>query len=124
MKPFWEKAVKHADAYTPGIADVSAWIRGAGNIWVENKAIAHWPRYPDTPVTLGLEDLQRAFLIARRGFLFARVGRTYLLWDHLWLDRIDTHHATRRRVERVAVRIWNNKVIWKEFAECVRKRYA
>lgn len=124
MKPFWSKPVKHADGFTAGIADLSAWLMPAGNIWIECKALDKWPARSRTPVKFGLDDLQKDFLLERRGWLWCRVRREYLLFNHnsaFWL--IDTPDATQEVVRSWAHKIWNNSVNWKEFALCVGQRY-
>jgi hypothetical protein len=122
MKRYWDWPVKHADGYTEGIADLSAWIRPAGNIFIELKALERWPARASSPVVLGLEELQRYFIVERRGWLFVRVGREYLLFDanetFVWVDRAE---ATQAVLRQVATKVWKNSVNWKEFARWVKR---
>ena len=123
MRKLWRKPVKHADAFTSGIADLSAYIRPVGNIWIECKALDKWPKRPYTVVKFEMDDLQRDFLLERKGWLWCRVGREYLLFhysDAYWI--VDTEQATQERLRRVATKIWVNKVDWNEFASIVSGR--
>lgn len=123
MRKLWRKPVKHADAFTSGIADLSAYIRPVGNIWIECKALDKWPKRPYTVVKFEMDDLQRDFLLERRGWLWCRVGREYLLFhysDAYWI--VDTEQATQERLRRVATKIWVNKVDWQEFAAIISRR--
>jgi hypothetical protein len=123
MRPYWRGAVKHADGFTAGIADLSAWIAPAGNIWIELKATQAWPSRGTTPVKFGLDDLQKQFLWNRRGWVLARVRREYLLFTHALAQELDTPAATRGHLTYWATRIWDRSINWKEFSECVGKRY-
>lgn len=124
MRPYWRGGVKHADAFTAGIADVSGFIEPAGNVFIELKALDDWPKRPQTPVKFGLDDLQKQFLVDRRGWLLCRVKRQYLLFTHsMALLLVDRPEATRDTLYNQAGMIWNNAIDWKEFAECVAKRY-
>jgi hypothetical protein len=121
MKRRWKKPVKHADAYTEGIGDLSAWIWPVGNVFIELKALRQWPKRPETKVSLGLSDAQRDFLEMRRGWLFVRVGKEYLLFDWRAVfcidvqDKPQTAHMLRSR----ACQVWKNSVNWKEFEEWI-----
>lgn len=124
MKPYWKGGVKHADAYTPGIADLSGFIAPAGNVFIELKALDKWPTRPGTKVVMGLDYLQKAFLVDRKGWLLCRVRREYLLFDHndaYWI--VDTEQATQGELRMRAKMIWVNRINWKEFSECVAERY-
>jgi len=119
----WELPVKHADAFTAGIADLSAWIAPAGNIWIELKSRAIWPRKEDSIVKFELDALQKRFLVARRGWCLCRCAREYLLFTHAMATRLDTQEATRAALYTWALAVWKNRIDWKEFAECVSRRY-
>lgn len=120
MKPHWVKGVKHADAFTAGIADVSGFITGVGTVWIELKAITDWPKRPATPVNFGMDELQRAFLWGRQGWLFVRVRREYLLFDYRAAqNEIDLPFTTKARALESATKIWRNSVNWKELARCL-----
>jgi hypothetical protein len=123
MRPHWKKPVKHADAFTEGVADLSAWIAPAGNIWIECKTLARWPVRPFTRVRLGLEPLQVDFLRERRGWLWVRVGREYLLFDHSVMCIAGfADGMTQGALRMQTVQIWKNSVNWQEFATWVRER--
>lgn len=125
MRRHWRKAVKHADPFTSGIADISAWLPPAGNVWLELKAAQEWPKRAATPIKFELDDLQKAFLVARRGWLLCRVRNEYLLFDHATANRVvDTPEATREFLRAAAHRVWFRSIVWKEFAKCVGKRYS
>jgi len=117
MRMRWDKPVKHADAFTAGVADLSGWIDGVGTVWVELKAIEGWPKRAGTPVKFGLDDLQRDFLVQRRGWLFVRVGREYLLFDRAAISKlVDRPQTTQQMLRTNACAIWRNKVNWEEFS--------
>lgn len=122
MRGRWKKPVKHADAFTPGVADLSAWLdKKRGTVWIELKAIPKWPTRPLTSVTFGLDELQRDFLWERHGWLFVRVGREYLLFGctaakHL----VDKPAATQATLQQMADGHWKNSVNWKEFERCLK----
>lgn len=123
MKPYWRKGVKHADAFTPGVSDVSGYIHPIGTVWIELKALHAWPKRPGTKVVFEYDDLQKDFTWERRGWLFVRVGREYLLFDrHNARDNIDHPHSTQDTVRECAVAIWKNSVDWKEFTRWLKKR--
>jgi hypothetical protein len=123
MRPHWEKAVKHADGFTSGIADISAWIVPAGNIWLELKARASWPKGRGTVVWFDFDDLQKDFIRCRRGWVLCRVRREYFLFDHVQAQLLDTPHATMDGITNAAKARWINSINWQEFAECVRRSY-
>lgn len=123
MRPFWGGGVKHADAFTPGIADVSGRLLPAGNVFIELKALDRWPKRPGTTVTFGLDAAQKDFLWARCGWLLCRVKREYFLFDHKTVPFIDTHGATQGWLRGNAEKIWIGSINWKEFAQCVGRRY-
>ena len=123
MRTRWRKAVKHADAYTAGIADVSAYIEPVGNVWIECKDLRGWPARPTTPVKVDMDDLQREFLSERKGWLLLRVGREYLLFDHnmaYWI--IDTAHAVKERLTTCCEGRWKGSINWHQFAEIISTR--
>ena len=121
MRRRWRKPIKHADGFTAGIADLSAWIEPAGNIWIECKALKKWPRMG--PVKFGLDDLQKDFLLERRGWCFVRVGREYLLFNYRCAhDLLDTPGADRVVLTMGCAGRWTGKVDWKEFAKLISKR--
>lgn len=121
MESRWQWPVKHADGFTAGIADLSAWLPGAGNIWIELKALDKWPHRATTPAEFGLEDLQRLFLKFRRGWLFVRVGREYLLFNtYHAVHNVDKPHSTQTVLLAKASQFWRNHVDWAEFTQCLR----
>jgi hypothetical protein len=122
MSDTWNWPVKHADGYTAGIADLSAWVTGQGNVWIELKSLDAWPVRPATAVVFGLEDLQRLFLWHRRGWLLVRVKREYLLFKtNAIYDHIDRAHSTQALVRKKAFRIWRNSIDWGEFKVCLQR---
>lgn len=125
MRRHWQKPVKHADAFTEGVADVSAYLLPAGNAFVEMKARRRWPKRAATKVLFGLTEAQRDFLTQRRGWLFVRVAREYLLFDYravlFWIDQ-PKHPQTAAMLRRRASQIWKNSVNWKEFAQWISLR--
>src|SRR5579859_7604255 len=124
MKPYWQWPVKHADAYTPGVADLSGWIAPAGNVFVELKATDDWPARAKTQVRFDAEftEEQRWFCLERRGWVFVRVRREYLLFSHAAAFKlIDTPEGTQAALKAAAVQIWVGSVNWKEFAKWLRK---
>lgn len=122
MRGRWKKPVKHADAFTPGIADLSAWLdKKRGTVWIELKAIPDWPVRLNTPVKFGLDELQRDFLWERHGWLFVRVRRGYMLFGCCTIKyMIDTPRATRNALVESTLGAWNNSVNWKEFERCLK----
>lgn len=124
MKRRWKKPVKHADAYTEGIADLSGYVPPAGNVFIELKALRRWPLRPRTCVKLGLSNAQRDFLQMRKGWLFVRVGREYLIFHWRMLCLIDDKHKpnTAEMLRELSSQIWKNRVDWKEFAEWISLR--
>jgi hypothetical protein len=123
MSERWRWPVKHADAFTAGIADLSAWIEPAGNIWLELKALRSWPKRAGTPVRLDLREDQKLFLLHRHGYCFARIGRDYLLWE---ADKayflLDNERSTQQVLRECALKAWVGKVDWEEFATCISFR--
>ena len=121
MVGHWRKGVKHADAFTPGIADLSGYIPKKGTVWIELKSLDDWPKRPGTVVKFEFDDLQRDFLYERHGWLLCRVRREYLLFDYIDAYQIvDTPYATQERL-RAAARIWRNAINWKEFTRCLKR---
>ena len=119
MKSLWRGAVKHSDAFTGGIADVSAFLPGIGNVWVENKELDDWPKRAKTKVALGLRDDQKLFLLERHGFLLLRVSREYLLFgweDAYWL----VEHSTQAEMRNFALATWKGKIEWEQFSRILR----
>lgn len=122
MRGRWKKPVKHADAFTPGIADLSAWLDAKrGTVWIELKAIPDWPVRLSTPVKFGLDDAQRDFLWERHGWLFVRINRGYMLFNRRAVQYVvDTDSSTRNVLVTAAIGAWNNSVNWKEFERCLK----
>lgn len=89
LKRLGGHVMKHNDI-SAGVPDVSACF-GFSTQWIEIKASSSWPKRPATPVRWPhYTELQAHFLRSRGGWLTARIGREYLLWDHerawaLWL---------------------------------------
>lgn len=122
MRPYWDWPVKHADAFTGGIADLSGWLRPVGNVFVELKSLDAWPARARTPVKFKFEELQRYFIQGRRGWLWCRVRREYLLFDSVAaFSLVDTPKATQAALRKAATQIWIGSVNWKEFAKWLRK---
>lgn len=120
MRRRWRKPVKHADAFTEGVADLSAFLPRVGTVWIEAKALRRWPARATTKVVLGMSEAQRDFLWQREGWLFARIGREYLLFRGVTArEFVDRPTSTQAELRRVAKKIWRNKVNWKEFEECL-----
>lgn len=125
MKGIWKKPVKHADGYTAGISDISAWLSPIGNIWLELKDLREWPKRADTAAVFDYDDLQKEFTKARRGHVLCRVGREYLLFNHMVAYEIlETERATQGTLHAVATKVWFGSINWKEFQRCLAKRYA
>lgn len=124
MKPYWRGGVKHADAFTPGISDVSGYIHPIGTVWIELKALSDWPKREKTAVRFGYDELQKAFTWERRGWLFVRVRREYLLFDRHNAQAIDeeTVELNQAQVRSLATRCWKNSVDFKELTRWLKKR--
>lgn len=120
MRGRWRKGVKHADGFTAGIADLSAWLDGIGNVWVEDKALDSWPKRETTPVKVGLDDLQKDFLWERHGWLMVRVKREYFLFDREGARHLELDTTTQATFRRWAVRHWTGAVNWNQFTEEIR----
>jgi hypothetical protein len=120
MQGHWTGGTKHADAYTPGIADVSGYVKKRGNVFIELKALHTWPSRPMTPVKINLDALQREFLKERHGWLFLRVKRDYLLysWDRAYVFD-DSPGWPAHIMKAAANKTWKHKVDWKEFERCL-----
>lgn len=120
MKRHWRGGVKHADAFTPGIADLSGYILGCGTVWIECKSLDKWPSRSTTVVRLSrFTDEQRLFLWERHGFLFLRVAREYLLFG--WLDAYERcGRVLRTELQGRALKAWKGSVDWAEFTEVIR----
>lgn len=113
----WDLPVKHADAFTEGIADVSAWIPPAGNVFIELKDIDRWPPRGGA-IKVDLTEEQALFLRKRRGWVFFRVAREYLLISHENLSALDGTHGKDIVVAAARI-IWRRSVDWKRFTEIV-----
>lgn len=118
MRGRWELPVKHADGFTLGISDLSAWIAPAGNVFIELKDAPHWPARGTTPLDVDYTEEQHLFTRKRRGWVFLRVEREYFLFDH--------HHAcvltgdfTERDVRTGASAKWERSVEWENFARLI-----
>lgn len=123
MKPYWRKPIKHADAFTSGVADLSGFLEPAGTVWIELKALHKWPVRATTVVKLGFDDLQKEFLLERKGWLFVRVRREYLLYHpKVAYEQIEMDFTTRQLMNECASAIWKNSVDWKKFASIISKR--
>jgi hypothetical protein len=124
MRGSWAKPMKHADQFTSGVADLSAHLREIDRtVWIELKALDEWPKRARTKVVFELDELQRDFIWERRGWLFVRVRREYLLFNYIATNNlVDTTLATQENLRLVAKRIWKNSVNWKEFKQCLIER--
>lgn len=113
----WRWPTKHVDPYTPGIADVSAFIVGAGNVFIEAKALEKWPTRDGTIVRLTrFTDEQKQFLIHRNGFLFLRAGRDYLLF-YGQRNILAAGNVVRAELFDMALAWWKGKVDWDQFVK-------
>ena len=115
MKRRWRHPVKHNDPFTSGVADVSAWIDGPGNVWIELKSRRSWPKRPGTPVKFDLRDDQKLFLLERKGWCLCRVARDYFLFnweDSYWL----VNHMSRQEMFSLCSAHWAQSIDWGEFA--------
>jgi hypothetical protein len=120
MKPIWRAPVKHADPYSPGVADLSAFLPGAGNIWIECKALDGWPKRAETAVKMKrYTDEQRLFLFMRRGFLLLRVAREYLLFDDMNAWQV-VGRVNQETLRLSAMRTWKGSIDWAEFATTIK----
>lgn len=69
LKFYGWHCVKHNDASTPGIPDVSAyWRKTRRTVWIEDKVDGEEP-----------SKEQKAFLTMRHGWILDRTGRVYKL---------------------------------------------
>ena len=120
MVPHWAFGTKHADPYTPGIADLSGFVHGAGNVWIEAKSVDAWPARERTIVRLSrYTDDQKMFLVKRHGFLWLRAGREYLLFygqNAIMLAGT----VTQKELKRLSVGLWIGSVLWDQFADVIR----
>jgi len=112
-------AVKHNDLM-PGIADLSLHFPAAGRggtRWVETKASVAWPARPGTRVWWPhYTEHQALFLRQRQGYLLARIGREYLLFDGdaawaQWEARGWPREMFRARAQAH----WAGRINWLEF---------
>jgi len=113
------EVMKHNDL-SPGVPDLSVCVRGGGcTRWVEAKAARAWPARAATPLRFPhYTELQALFLRRRGGFLFVRVGKTYLLYRApeawaLW----EAGGWARAEMLENAARVWHGGVRWREFLE-------
>lgn len=122
MKRNWKKPVKHADAFTEGVSDLSAWMEGVGTVWIETKAADRWPVRENTPVKFGAEytEAQRDFTEQRRGWILIRVAREYFLFDWGYAKWFQTSSPTQQGIRRRAYRTWRGFINWEEFAACLK----
>jgi hypothetical protein len=122
MKPHWRCPVKHSDAYTAGIADLSAYMVGVGNIVLELKALERWPTRARTVVKFTCyTDEQKRFLWLRQGTLLLRCKRDYLLFA----GREAIYKAGscgRGELETLATAKWRGRIDWEEFAGVLQQR--
>lgn len=102
--------VKHNDINV-GIADISVCLDGK-TAWIEMKARDRWPVLAETRVWWDhYTEEQALFLRRRRGWLLARVGREYFLFDareawSLW----EARGYTRREMEECASHSWTRRI--------------
>jgi len=120
MKGRWS-ATKHADAWTPGIADLSYRVNGH-NGWMELKTITAPPKRPGTIARFDhpLSSSQVGFLTERDGKLLVRIlsPRLYLGFDareiaEMW--RADGWPFAL--LEQMAAQAWKQRIDWKEMVE-------
>jgi len=122
MLGLWQHPVKHCESFTIGVPDVSAFMPQCGTVWIELKDLPHWPKRPQTRVVVEPDPnrwaLQRDFLEQRKGFLFLRVEREYLLftWQALFVVNQENAEGLRNH----AVCRWERRVNWQEFAACLK----
>lgn len=117
---------KHADAWTPGIADLSLRIAGV-NTWIEAKNCSQLPKREGTRVRFDheLKDEQAAFLMERDGKLMVRIQPTR---EYIGLDAAGAMRWWRERgwpleeLRRVAARRWIRSINWREMSEWLSTR--
>lgn len=120
MKGWWS-ATKHADAWTPGIADISYRV-GNVNGWLELKTITALPKRAATIARFDhpLSSAQAGFLMERDGKLLVRVlsPRQYLGFDAHEIGEL--HRAGGWPIEELrarSAREWWLKIDWREMCE-------
>jgi hypothetical protein len=117
----WRWPVKHADPYTPGIADMSGFVVGVGNVFIEAKALDRWPARDGTIVKLTrYTDDQRYFLINRNGFLLLRVVRDYLLFYGAGA-LLKAGNVTKGELFDLALGFWKGSVDWNELVKMIKE---
>lgn len=112
--------MKHADAFTEGVSDISAYVEGQGTIWIETKALDRWPKRVDTLVKLDYTDAQKDFTLYRKGWVLLRVAREYFLFDFLHTSMLDGPYSTQHRLRLAAYRTWKGFINWEEFEACLK----
>ncbi len=120
LAPYWRCPVKHADAFTAGVPDVSGHLPGVGTRWIELKANRNWPARAATPVRLACyTEEQKRFLIERKGVLLLRVGREYLLFVRpRALKLLGT--VSREQTRQIAAARWTGKIPWDDLVAILR----
>jgi len=113
-------ASRHEDILEVGVPDVSFWLKGYGNGWIELKSIDTLPARETTNITFGLKPEQIAFLIERRGWLFARVmsPRLYVLMN--WVGVTDIKNGTMTK-DLVNFYAYQNRMDWDLFVRIIRR---
>ena len=119
----WAHVTKHNDGCTTGMSDLSIHFIGArGSVWMELKATHSWPTRPDTRVRWDhYTEEQAVWIRQRKGWLLARVGRSYLLFDALAaLELWQANGWTKQQMFAGATLVWANCINWRQLAEVIR----
>ena len=111
---------KHADQWTPGIADLSFRVGGV-NGWVELKDVPKLPVRAETRVRFGSEftTAQALFLLERDGKLLIRVPerKLYLGMTADWAWEMQRDGGWALAAMRTHAAEWSRKIDWRELSE-------
>lgn len=120
MHPYWDEATRHEDKFNSGIADVS-FVCGGEHGWIELKQMDAWPKRPGTIVRCKhYTTQQRNFLKAKgehggNAWLFAKIGREYLLFD--WRQAQQFGEVNGKGTRALAYGVWQGRMDWGELAD-------
>lgn len=119
MKRRWS-STKHADSWTPGIPDLSFYLKASGmNSWLEAKNVTRLPARPGTPLHTDAEftSAQAAFLLDRDGKLLCRVQPTRQYIGLLARDAMDLWRDEGWPLSLWLNRgiVWTGRINWEEF---------
>ncbi len=122
MHPYWDEATRHEDKLSGGIADVS-FVCGGKHGWIELKHLDAWPKRSGTVVRCKhYTDEQRIFL-KRKGraggntWLFAKIGRDYLLFDWQQAQQVFVSELNTEETRMLAYAIWEGRMDWGELSD-------